>query len=323
MLRKILTIAKNTFIETLRQPIFFIIVFIAILIFILTPSISMYSIDDDNKLLYEFGTSTLFLTGLFISIFSSIGAITEELESKTAMTVLSKPVPRWNFIIGKFLGITGAVALAHLVVSIAMMLTFRHGVMETARDEIDWTVITVSLSVLLLSLLISAIMNYYYDNTFTSTCMVLLTILGSIGFAALCFLDKEWKFNPAENGFNMFDVYSSILLFFAILVLISIAIALSTRFNIIMTLILCIAFFLLGLISDYIFGRFADTHIWAQIGRLIFPNLQIYWISDAIYQDGTVPLSYIWKVALYSICYTFGVLGIASALFQGKQVGKS
>jgi len=117
---KLFTIAKNTFIETLRQPIYATIVVIALLLFFLSPSLTMYSLSDDNKLLRELGLSTLFLASLFIAIFSACEAVAEELENKTITTVLTKPVQRPIFIIAKFFGVASAVALAHYICTIAL-----------------------------------------------------------------------------------------------------------------------------------------------------------------------------------------------------------
>lgn len=322
MFTKLITIAKNTFIETIRQPIYSILLFVTVFIFILSPSITMYSIDDDNKLLRELGLSTLFLSGLFISIFASIGSITEEIDTKTIMTVLSKPVPRIIFVLGKFFGIAASVGLAFYIATITMLLTFRHGVMETASDEFDLTVLTVAAVVLIGGILITAIFNYTYDWSFTATAVCTVSILATLGFATLLFIDRNWQFNPENNGIKMFDVYSSVLLFLAVLLIISIAIMFSTRFNIVLTLLLCIAVFMLGLVSDYLFGRYADVSTIAKVCRVIIPNLQVFWISDAIYEGSKVTVGYIGKAALYSLCYSGGIICVASALFQGRQVGK-
>ncbi len=99
------------------------------------------------------------------------------------------------------------------------------------------------------------------------------------------------------------------------------AVALSTRFNIVVTLSGCIGIFLLGLISDYVFGRFAEGHIWAKIGRFLVPNLQVFWISDAIYEGSEVTIKYILIGTGYAVCYTTAILAIAVALFQRRQVG--
>ena len=107
----------------------------------------------------------------------------------------------------------------------------------------------------------------------------------------------------------------------AAIIIVALAVALSARFNIVVTLAVCIGIFLLGLVSDYVFGRYADTHLWARIGRFLVPNLQIFWISDAIYEGSKVPLKYIAMSASYALCYTGAILALAIALFQRRQVG--
>ena len=62
MINKLFTVAKNTFTETLRQPVYSVILAFALFLFILSPSITMYSLDEDIKLLREIGLSTLFIT---------------------------------------------------------------------------------------------------------------------------------------------------------------------------------------------------------------------------------------------------------------------
>lgn len=320
MISKLFAISKNTFIETVRQPVFAVILLISLLLLILSPSITMYSIDDDNKLLRELCLSTLFLAGLFIAIFSSAGAIAIEIESKTASSLLCKPVPRFIFVAGKFIGVGTAVSLAHYINTLAMLLVMRHGVMQTASEEIDFTVITVGLAAILIAFCAGAFFNFSWDWNFPSSTIVTGTIIATIGITFLAFFDKEWTYNPAENGFDKFDIYSSVLLLLAILVIVSLAVMFSTRFNVVITLSFCVGVFLLGLISDYAFGRFADTYIWAKAARGVIPNLQVFWISDAIYENSSIPGSYILRSAVYAVCYSLGILSLATALFQTREL---
>ncbi|MHC5018064.1 MAG: ABC transporter permease [Planctomycetota bacterium] len=268
---RLLAISKNTFIETLRQPIYAVIIVFSLLLMLLAPAVSMYTLDEDIMLLRELGLSTLFLAGLFIAVFASTGAITEEIESGTITTVLSKPISRPTFVIGKFLGISMAVALSHLLITMALLMIVRHGTLETASDEIDWTVITAAGAGILATLIITII--------------------------------------------------ASGLLLLALFALVALAILFSTRFNEVVTLTLCVGVFLLGLISDWVFGRFADQHIWAKIGSILTPNLQIFWVSDAIYETGTVPAAYLLLAITYSALYTAGILALAVAFFQRRQIG--
>jgi ABC-2 type transport system permease protein len=319
-MRNLLTIAKNTLIETLRQPVYAVIIVIALLLFLVSPSLSMYTMDDDNKLLREIGLSTLFLASLFVAIFSASGAVAVELENKTVMTVLTKPVQRPIFLLAKFLGVVAAVALAHYLCTIALLMAIRHGVMETASDTHDWTVLGAAGVIVVATVLLSAFFNYVYDWKFTSTAVLIAALLATGSIIFLVFIDKQWKFNPHENGIHALDIYGSILLFFAAIVIAALAVAVSTRFNTMVTLAACVGIFLLGLVSDYVFGRFAEVYLWARLGRLLVPNLQVFWISDAIYEGSRVPLSYIFISGSYALCYTTAILALAVALFQRKQI---
>lgn len=321
MLNKLAAIARNTFVETICQPVYAVIIAVALLLFLLSPSLSMYTMDDDNKLLREIGLSTLFLASLFVAIFSASGAVAVELENKTILTVLTKPVQRPLFVAAKFLGVVGAVGVAHYVCTIALLMSIRHGVLETARDTHDWTVVGAAAVIAVTTILLSTFFNYAYDWKFTSTAVIVLAILATFGMVFLAFIDRDWQFNPAKNGINALDVYGSILLFLAAVIIAALAVAISSRFNTVVTLSACVGLFLLGLTSDYVFGRFAATHLWARIGRFLVPNLQVFWISDAIYEGSAVPVKYILVGGLYALCYATGILALAVALFQRRQVG--
>ncbi|MHC4271151.1 MAG: ABC-2 transporter permease [Planctomycetota bacterium] len=320
-MNKLFSLTKNTFVETLRQPVYAIIIIASLLLMFISPSITMYTMMDDNKLLRELGLSTLFLSSLFIAIFAASGAVAEEIENKTITTVLSKPVQRPIFIISKFIGVTAAVFLAHYICTIALIMAMRHGVMEANYISRDWTVIAAVAACVILTFLLTAFLNYVYDWKFTSTAIVLLAIFGTLSIVFLSFIDKEWQFNPAGNNISAFDIYGSILLFFAVLIIIAIAVALSVRFNILITLSCCVGIFLLGLISNWAFGQTAQSNIWAKVGFYIVPNLQVFWISDAIYEETKVPIRYILITGSYAICYTLGILSIAITVFQRRQVG--
>ena len=281
----------------------------------------MYTMSDDNKLLREIGLSTLFLTSLFIAIFSASGAVAQELENKTITTVLSKPVQRPIFIIAKFFGVAAAVVLAHYICTIALLMAIRHGVLETVNDLHDWTVLGTAAVVVLAAFLLSAFFNYAYEWKFSSTAIVLAGIFATFGIVFLAFIDRNWQFNPKDNGLNAVDIYGSVLLLLGAIIIVALAVALSAKFNIVVTLSACIGIFLLGLVSDYAFGRFAETHLWAKIGRFLVPNLQIFWISDAIYEGSQVPAKYIVITASYALCYTTAILALAIVLFQRRQVG--
>ncbi len=318
---KLFTIAKNTFTETVRRPIYAIIIIAVLLLISLSPSITMYSLDDDDKLLREIGLSTLFLASLFIAILSASGSVAEEIENKTILTVLSKPIQRPIFIFAKFVGVAAAVILAHYICTIAFLMAVRHGVLETVNDPHDWTVITTAGISAISVFVLSAFFNYVYDWKFSSTAVVLLAIFATLSIIFLAFIDNNWQFNPSGNGINALDLFASLLLVLAAVIIVALAVAFSTRFNISITLSFCVSIFLLGLVTDSVFAELAQEHLWAKICYFLVPNLQIFWISDAIHEQSEITFNYIAVSALYSFCYASAVLLLAIASFQRRQVG--
>ena len=321
MLYKLIIIGKNTFTETLRQPIYTVIISFALLLFLMSPSVTMYTMDEDIKLLREIGLSTLFLVGLFIATFSATSAVTEEVETKTITTVLSKPIGRPTFIVGKFIGLAAALFLSHYICTIAMIFAVRHGVLETVNDTHDWPVIVTATVILTGTFLITAFLNYTYDWNFPATAISLLAVFATLGITFLLFIDREWQFNPENNGIELFDVYASVLLLLAVMVLVALAVLFSTRLNVVLTILCCTGTFLLGLITDWVFGRFADSSLLARAGTIAIPNLQVFWVSDAIYEGSSVSFGYLLAGALYAALYTGGILCLAIAFFQRRQIG--
>jgi ABC-type transport system involved in multi-copper enzyme maturation permease subunit len=208
--------------------------------------------------------------------------VAKELENKTITTVLSKPVQRPIFIIAKFFGVAAAVVLAHYICTIALLMAIRHGVLETVNDTHDWTVLGSAGVIVLAAFLLSAFFNYAYDWKFSSTAIVLTGIFATLGIVFLSFIDRNWQFNPQDNGINTVDIYGSVLLLLAAIIIVALAV---------------------------------------KIGRFLVPNIQIFWISDAIYEGSEVPLKYIAISASYALCYTTAILALAVALFQRRQVG--
>jgi ABC-2 type transport system permease protein len=112
MFTKFLAIAHNTFTETIRQPVYGLILLVTAGMMYSCIAFAGFSLDDDDKLLKEFGLSTLLMGGLFLAAFSAAGILAGEIENKTVLTVISKPIGRALFILGKFLGLVAALTIA-------------------------------------------------------------------------------------------------------------------------------------------------------------------------------------------------------------------
>lgn len=355
MLEQLLTIARNTFTESIRQPIFTVLVLLGALGLLLSPALAGYTMSDDNKLMVDMSLSTILFACLLLAAFTATGILAREVENRTVLTVVSKPVSRPVFVLGKYLGTAAAIALAFFVLSLIFLFTRRNGVMSTASDQFDVPVILLATVASLVALGVSTLGNYLYRWVFCSTFMVSLTIAEAIAALLLLVVSKSWALQSpltafsADGGSLIQVLLALVLIFEAVLLLTAVAIAASTRLGQIMTLVICAAVFLIGLgtnsLSQLVNSRLhvptalglgdsfhaiisANVSFAAKIGYmlakllyLLFPNLQFLWPADALTQGNPFSGGYIATITLYSAFYAAVILCLAVALFQTREVG--
>ena len=99
-----MAIAKQTLEDMLRRKILLILLIVAVGMIALGPSVSFLSPRESSAVLRSLGLAVILIAGLLITILSGIQVIPTEIERRTIYTVLSKPVQRYEFILGKFLG---------------------------------------------------------------------------------------------------------------------------------------------------------------------------------------------------------------------------
>jgi len=102
-------IARATTKEAIRQPVFLLTLTVAIAILVINTFLPFFSLGDDIKMLKDCGLATILICGLLIAVWTASTSIAEEIEGKTAMTLLSKPINRRQFVIGKYIGIVQSV----------------------------------------------------------------------------------------------------------------------------------------------------------------------------------------------------------------------
>ena len=112
---KSLTIALATAKETIRQPAFFVMAVFAGALLIATIFVPYFTFGEDIKMYKDTGLTTISFACLLLALLTASSTVAEEIEGKTAITLLSKPINRRQFIIGKFLGIELGVLALYLL----------------------------------------------------------------------------------------------------------------------------------------------------------------------------------------------------------------
>src|SRR2546427_13199826 len=111
MSMRIVHIAANTFREAVRDRVSYNLIAFALLITGADVLVGQISIDIERLVVINLGLTAVSLFGLVIAIFIGIGLVSKEIDKRTLYTVLSRPVRRWEFIAGKFFGLTGTLAV--------------------------------------------------------------------------------------------------------------------------------------------------------------------------------------------------------------------
>ncbi|MBL8877795.1 MAG: hypothetical protein JNG88_01645 [Phycisphaerales bacterium] len=324
MLNKLYAITWTTFFETVRQPVYSILMWTAAFwIAVFGPSLSAFTLESgkDVKVLQDVGMATLMLFGLLVSVFSATHVITREIETRSILTVVSKPVPRPLFLVGKFLGVTGAVFVAYYFLCLVIFMSVRHGVMEMAADKLDQPVIVLGLLAIGISLVTALFCNYFYGWHFTATLTACVVPLGTLALIVALFFDKTWKPQEWSKDFgNLQLIYAVSLIYVAVMILTAFAVTLATRFNQVLTLVLCAAVFMVGLLSDHYLGtRVNDAPIFNALYAMA-PKMQFFWVGDALTQELVIQFDHVKNVAIHGVVYTLAVLSLGVAMFQTREV---
>src|SRR3989442_3131284 len=107
MSSRIVHIAANTFREAVRDRVLYNLIAFALLLSGAAVLVGQISIDIERLVVVNLGLTAVSLFGVVIAIFIGIGLVANEIEKRTLYTVLSRPVRRWEFVVGKFLVLTG------------------------------------------------------------------------------------------------------------------------------------------------------------------------------------------------------------------------
>ena len=132
---KVAAIALSAAKSELSQPlpiILIIIVALSILLFVFLP---FHTLGEDIKLLKDCGVTLILIAATFQAVWSASTSVNEEIEGRTALTLLSKPIHRRSFIIGKILGVVWIVMLMFLVLGTFELIAVAYKPIYEAREN--------------------------------------------------------------------------------------------------------------------------------------------------------------------------------------------
>ncbi len=158
---RILSIAINTFRENLREKLLYNLLFFALLMIGSSILLSRITLGDYHRLILDLGLASINLFGVLIAIFVGIGLVSKEVDRKTIYTIVSKPIPRYEFLLGKYCGLV-ITLFANTVVMVAGLV-----IVLQVMDVPITSLVFKSLALIFLELMVITAVAVLF-STFTS-----------------------------------------------------------------------------------------------------------------------------------------------------------
>lgn len=242
-------IAKNTLRESLREPIFLLMLLSAMVMNGLFPIFTMFVFQAQTKLVIDSTMATTMLFGWGLAILIASYAISREIDDGTALLLLSKPVQRPIFIMAKITGIMAACLVFCVLTSLASLISLR---IAADQFRIDMTIMYSYFGAIALAFIAAALYNYITQSSFPMAAVI--SMLVTIPLVAI--LGHALPFEGQHVGLPFYILPGLILVIYSVLIMGCLSTALSTRFGLVSNLLLCTCLFLLGLMADFLIGRF-------------------------------------------------------------------
>jgi ABC-type transport system involved in multi-copper enzyme maturation permease subunit len=292
-------VALAAFQEGVRQPMFWLLTFAGSLMMLISVFIPYFTFGEDLKMVKELCYAFTMLAPALFGVIAACMSVTEEIEGRTAVTLMSKPIARRDFLLGKFVGITLAALFMTAIMGWVLV----------------WTVLYKT----------------WYDSNMPGfqdpgdPSWVLSLVESTVGTSSAGDLLRGiglWvnDFGAALPGMTIG--------FCQVAVLIAVAVALGTRVPMVVNLTMCLLVYLLGhltpIMTEVTRTEYKLVSFVAQLFETILPGLDLFDVGSSVIRD--LPLDpvgysvYTLNVTLYALMYTAIALLVGLILFEDRDL---
>src|SRR5215471_4659368 len=121
-LSRVAAVASNTFRESVRDRVLYNLILFALVLVGASIFISELSLDQESRFIADLGLSSMIVFGGLIAIFIGVGLVYKEIDKKTIYNLLSKPVHRYELIVGKYVGLCATLLVNCSVMALGTVL---------------------------------------------------------------------------------------------------------------------------------------------------------------------------------------------------------
>ena len=183
---KIWAIAQNTFREAVRDRILHSIIFFAVGMILLSIVLKEVTIGEQDKVVRSIAQSSIDIFASIMAMFLGISAIGKELENKTIYTLLSKPISRAHFLLGKYFGII--LTILAEVILLSTFYTLIIGIEQGFPKPIFFTSLILVMVEMMLITACTVLCASYSSRTTASAFILAIFVIGHLA-------DDIWLFS--------------------------------------------------------------------------------------------------------------------------------
>jgi ABC-type transport system involved in multi-copper enzyme maturation permease subunit len=129
-------IAFNTFREAVRDRVLYNLIAFALIMTAAAVLVGQISIQIERIVVVNLGLTAISIFGIIIAIFIGVGLVAKEIERRTLYTVLSRPVRRWEFLVGKFLGLAGTLVVNTFFMALGLFAALFYVAHQYTRGDL-------------------------------------------------------------------------------------------------------------------------------------------------------------------------------------------
>lgn len=313
--------------ELIRQPIFLLLATSSAAFCVFLAAVPYFGFGDDPKLAKNSVLAVTLLAGLLGAVLSASNSLAREIRTGTALAVLAKPVGRAQFLLAKYAGVAAALTVLTYVNMLACLLASRMA--YDAYGDADLASLGIWFGGLVLAFAAGGFSNFFLRRPFVSDATLALVLFATVSFLISAGMSKAdpTSRNQTIGAFANVDwrlIPAVILILFALWILAALALLCSTRLELMATLAICSAFFLVGLMSDFIYLKLGGTDQggpWYAVALYaVLPNWQQLWMADALEAERSIPPSYLITAFSYAVVYVGAALAVALCLFEDREL---
>ena len=317
-------LTRNTFVECVREPVYFLMLASALCINGLYPTAAMFVFREQIKFVIDSVMATSLIFSLVVAVICSAHTISREMRNGTVLLLLSKPVTRFSFVLAKIAGIIASVTVFLFILNASALVA-----VLIAKDQfrLEFGLMGVYYGVIAFSALFGGLRNYFRQASFTSNTIWAFLILIPLTAAVFYLIrvrgmDVHGEIDPEEFIEARHLIPALLLLFPAVWTMGTISAALATRFELVANLTVCTLIFLVGLVSKFFVMQWVGEGMFGSVLRALLPNWQYFWMADALASRQVIPASYLLWTLLYVLFYIGFWTLLAMAFFNERELAK-